>query len=387
MASGEQSGSEGKGPVLFVSHSYGYGGDLMYYGEIFAELRKLEPRLAIGVDRETHFANPHGLDLRPLYRRRSIGLPSGEGYARELHAASPAMAARVAKLAPEVLVTIEFTPVSLLAMFGSLASRGTKRVLLVESDPAERGASNSSGVLAVKRRAVGLADAIRTNNEAGARYLVDTLGADSGKVDVGPYLTSRPPGPQVQIEPRDGPLRLLFANSLTERKNASAPIEALGMLDDAIRSAVRLTIVGDGDQRALLENLVAERGLSDCVRFVGKRAYADLGEHYADADLLVNPTSLDYRSLSSFEGLGYGLALLVSNKDGAARETVIECTTGLTFAPDDPQALANHIAAFASDRDRLIAMRRNALALYEEKFSVERAAANIAATIARARKA
>ena len=387
MASGDQSGSEGKGPVLFVSHSYGYGRDLMYYGELFAKLRKLEPRLAIGVDRETDFANPHGLDLRPLYRRRSIGLPSGDGYARELHAASPALAARVAKLAPEVLVTIEFTPVSLLAMFGSLGSRGTKRVLLVESDPAGRGASNSSGVLAVKRRAVGLADAIRTNNEAGARYLVDTLGADSGKVDVGPYLTSRPPGPPVNIEQGDGSLRLLFANSLTERKNARVMIEALGMLDDAVRSEVRLTIVGDGDQRGVLGNLADERGVNDCVHFVGKRAYADLGEHYAAADVLVNPTSLDYRSLSSFEGLGYGLALLVSDKDGASRETVIEGKTGFTFAPDDSRALAGHIATLASDRDRLLAMRRNALVLYEETFSLERAAANIAATIARAREA
>ena len=373
--------------MLLVSHSYGYGGDLMYYGEIFNELRKLEPRLAIAVDRDTDFANPHRLDLRPLYRRRAIGLPSGEGYARELHAASPALAARVAKLAPEVLVTIEFTPVSLLAMFGSLASRGTKRVLLVESDPAERGASTSASVLAIKRRAVGRADAIRTNNEAGARYLVDTLGADSGKVDVGSYLTSRPPGPAVKIEPRDGPLRLFFANSLTGRKNARVLIEALGMLDDATKSAVSLTIVGDGDQRAMLENLASERGVIEHVRFIGRRAYADLGECYADADVLVNPTSLDYRSLSSFEGLGYGLALLVSDRDGASRETVIEGKTGFTFAPADPQALAGHIAALASDRDRLLAMRRNSLALYEEKFSLGQAAANIAATIARAREA
>ncbi|MFA6218822.1 MAG: glycosyltransferase family 4 protein [Erythrobacter sp.] len=387
MTSKVAADSAGQRPVLVVSHSYGYGGDLMYYGEIFAALRAIEPRLAIAVDRATGFANPHALDLRPLYRRHSLALPAGRGYAREIHAASPLLAVRVARMRPDVLVAVEFTPVSLLAMLGSVAVPGCRRLLLVESDPADRGASGACAVLALKRRAVAAADAILTNNEAGRRYLTERLRADPGKIEVGPYLTSRPPGPEVQIEGREGPLRLLVANGLTERKNAAVVIEALAQLPVALRQQVALTLVGDGDQRAMLEAKVAAFGLADCVRFLGHCRYGELGRHLAAADVLINPTRLDYRSLSSFEGLGYGLALLVSDRDGAARETVIEGETGFTFAPDDPRALAAHIARLAQDPALLQAMRKRALALYSDRFAVERAAANLANAIERARRA
>lgn len=354
MTGAQEQGDSRNPGVLVVSHSYGYGEDLTYYGAIFAALRRHEPDLAIAVDRATRFDNPEELDLRGLYRRYSLPMPGGRtGYDRALHLADPMLAMRVARLRPDVLLTIEFTPVALLAVLGSLAAPRTKRVLLVEGNPAARGGSTAPAVTALKCRAVAAAHTILTNNDGGARYLVDRLGADPRRLIVAPYLASRPAGAEVAITPDpETPLRLLFANSLTERKNPAVMLAALSLLPEAIRMQCRLALVGDGPLRQALEREAAARGLGALVSFHGHCPYADLGRHLAAADVLINPTRRDYRSLSSFEGLGYGLALLVSSADGAAAETVIEGATGHVFAPHDAVALAAHIARLASDRAR-----------------------------------
>lgn len=64
--------------VTFVSHDFGYGGDLMYWGEIFAALRPRLGSLSIVVPAGRTYANPDGLALVPgaqfihLPLRRSV---------------------------------------------------------------------------------------------------------------------------------------------------------------------------------------------------------------------------------------------------------------------------------------------------------------------------
>ena len=368
-------------PVLLISHSYGYGGDLMYYGEVFAALRaRLARPLVIGVDAGVAWQNPHSLDLRPMFRGRQVQLPGG-GYDRRLSLVSPLLAARVARLRPAALVTIEFTPVALAATLGSLAVENCGRVLLVESDPAPRGGSRAGPVRAIKRWAAARADVVQTNNAAGRRYLVEDLGVAAAKVRVAPYLTSRPPGSAAPLA-TDGPLRLLFVNSLTERKDAGTLLDALALLPSDIASRVELDVVGEGPLRARLEAQIVP--LESPVRFHGVRRYGELAPFFAASHVLVNPTRADYRSLSSFEGLGYGLALLVSRGDGAHGETVVEGETGFSFAPGDAPALARQIEQLVRDRAMLGRMRQASRKLYETRYALDRVADNIAASIERA---
>ena len=368
-------------PVLLISHSFGYGGDLMYFGELFAALReRLTHPLAIGVDAGVDYANPYHLDLRRLFRRYELAL-GGHGYDRRISLVSPLLAARVARLRPAALVTIEFTPVALTATLGSLAVKDCGRVLLVESDPAPRGGSNAAPVRAVKNWAAARADVVQTNNAAGRDYLLKDLGVAADKIRVAPYMTSRPPGPGSPLT-TDGPLRLLFVNSLTERKDAGTLLDALALLPPDIAGQVELDVVGDGPMRGRLEAQAVP--LESSTRFHGARSYSDLGPFFAASHALVNPTRADYRSLSSFEGLGYGLALLISRADGAHGETVLEGETGFTFTPGDAPTLARQIERLARDRALLARMRQASLRLYETRYALDLAAGNIAASIERA---
>lgn len=372
--------------VLFVSHGYGYGGDLMYFGEIFREFRDLVPQMGVAVDRGTSYLNPYGIPLLRIMRlfRRPIRrtAPDGQIYETEIAVPSPTLLLRLLAKPTDVLIAIEFTIPALITTLAAALSPRKRLVLLVESDPVSRGASSNPVVRWIKRWAVGRAQVIQTNNEKGKRYLVEDLGADAVKVMVAPYLTSRPPGPATRIERHDGPLRILFANSINPRKGVRQFIEALELLSPDVLQMIDLTVVGDGPERAELEQRAASLGLGDRVRFPGRRPYAELGEFYAQSDVLAIPSLADYRSLAGFEGLGYGLALLSSRHDGATEETVKDGINGYVIDPFAPHGLAERIERLARDRDLVMAMRSASLELYEQKFSLPAIAQNLARSVA-----
>lgn len=370
--------------VLWVSHGYGYGGDLMYFAEIFRAFQELVPQTGVVVDTDMVYTNPYGVPLLPLMKllRRPIRrhAPDGQVYETEMTFPTPLLFPRLAAQKADVLLTIEFTLPALITTLVATLSPRKKLVLLVESDPAGRGGSSNKLVRRIKRWAVRRADAIQTNNAKGKRYLVEDLGADPALVRVAPYLTSRPPGPDAAIADHGGPLRILFANSINERKGLRQFLAALNLLPPSLRAEIAMTVVGDGPERAELEGIAAKLGMGDRLRFVGRRKYAELGAFYADADVLAIPSLADYRSLAGFEGLSYGLALLSSQFDGATEETVQDGKNGYVIDPFDAEALAARIAALAEDRALVLSMRHASKALYDASFSLESVAKGIAET-------
>lgn len=371
--------------INWVSHGYGYGGDLMYFGEIFRHFLKLAPEMSVIVDRKTNFDNSYDLPLRPLMRLFSIPLKrkadSGQVYDTEINLPAPTLLARLLRLPTDVFIAIEFTPASLMAVGTAAIKRSKPLVLLVESDPSGRGGSTNPLVRRIKRWAVSRAAIIQTNNLKGRDYLVNRLGADPAKVRVAPYLTSRPPGPDTRIEASEGPVRLLFANSINPRKGLRQMLAALGRLTPAELTMIDLTVVGDGPERTELEALAGTLGLGNRLRFTGRKRYSELGQYYSKADVLLSPSLADYRSLAGFEGLSYGLALLSSAKDGATEETVQEGVNGFAIHPHDPAQIADRISQLIKDRDLLRSMREASHALYEASFSLDRIAANLAESV------
>lgn len=368
--------------VLILSHGYGYGDELLYFGEIFRELRSLIPRLGVAAERGKVYRNPYGIALEPLLKlfRRPIRrrAPDGQIYETEITFPSPALLLRLLVRPTDVLVTIEFTLPALIATLSATLSRRAL-VLLVESDPAARGGSSNRLVRLIKRWAVRRADVIQTNNANGLRYLVEDLGADPERVRVAPYLTSRPPGPEAFITQSSGQLRLLFVNSLTERKGLRQFFAALALLDSAELQEIDLTVVGDGPERAQLEHLAKSLGLGS-VHFAGRQPYDALGAYYAAAEVLVIPSLADYRSLAGFEGLGYGLALFASCHDGATEETLIDGTNGFVIDPLTPAPMAERLRQLLKDRSKVSAMRKASLSLYRERYALEAIAENIASS-------
>jgi len=211
----------------------------MYFGEIFLRFHALVPKMGVVVDRATRFINPYGLPLKPLMRVFRFPLrrtsPDGQVYDTEVAVPSPLLLGRLAAQKADVFIVIEFTLPALMATVIAALSRKKKLVLLIESDPAGRGASAHPIVLMIKRWAARRASVVQTNNWKGRRYIVEELLVDPAKVRIAPYLTSRPPGPDIQVVARTGPVEFLFVNNITPRKGLRQFAEAIASIEKRSR--------------------------------------------------------------------------------------------------------------------------------------------------------
>lgn len=376
--------------VIWISPSYGYGGDLLYFKGLFAAFCRRFPNTGILVDPDTRYSDAEGIPLIPqlngwiIKRNRQVG---GASYDSSIHVPSPRFVARLLALRPAVAITIEFTLVSLVTIALASISKRFAVLLLVEGNPAARGGSRNLVVTALKRWACRQADAIQTSNEAGRLFLSEVLHAAPEKIKVAPYLTSCPPRPAVHVMPKqDDRLHILFANSLTARKGGGALLDALALLPDRVAKRISLTFVGDGPERSSLEARASTlRGPQ--ITFAGAKPYSALGEYYAQAQVLAVPSYADYRSLAGFEGLAYGLALLASTADGASIETLDEGRCGIGINPTDSIRFAEAIQRFADQPAFLAQCQSNAARLFKERFSFEIITENLVESLAAAEAA
>jgi len=146
-------------------------------------------------------------------------------------------------------------------------------------------------------------------------------------------------------QPRDAPdhggaFRLLFVGRLSPQKNVARLLRAI----PAMRVPVELVVVGDGEQRPMLEELCRERGLTG-VRMVGSQTSTQLVDWYRWADAFVLPSDKEGMPLAVLEAMASGLPVVATSVPGL-RETVSD--DGILAAPD-PAALAAAVDRLAAD--------------------------------------
>jgi glycosyltransferase involved in cell wall biosynthesis len=122
---------------------------------------------------------------------------------------------------------------------------------------------------------------------------------------------------------------LLFIGRLTSQKNAGALIGAAAVLRDRGRP-VRVRIVGDGEDRARLEEQVRALGLPDVV-FEGRLDAGQVGEAYRRATALVMPSTHEGMPLVLLEAMASGTPVVAS-----ALPEIVEVGGDAVLAVPDP---------------------------------------------------
>jgi len=113
--------------------------------------------------------------------------------------------------------------------------------------------------------------------------------------------------------------------------------------------AVRLVLVGDGEDRAKVEQLVVERELVECVWLAGRVPHAKVVEFYAAMDVLVYPR---YRTmltemispLKPLEAMAMGRCVIGSDV-GGIKELIRNQETGLLFQAGSASDLEAKLAS------------------------------------------
>ena len=120
----------------------------------------------------------------------------------------------------------------------------------------------------------------------------------------------------------------------------------------AIRREVpdaRFLVVGDGERRHELEQMVEGLDLRPSVRFLGWRR--DLPRVYADLDVVVLASRNEGSPVALIEALAAARPV-VATAVGGVPEVVVDGQTGLAVPPSDPGALAAAVLDLLRDRAR-----------------------------------
>jgi glycosyltransferase involved in cell wall biosynthesis len=128
-------------------------------------------------------------------------------------------------------------------------------------------------------------------------------------------------------------------------------------------------LIGDGPEREALERLAVELGVSDQVRFFGRRA--DVPRLVAQADLLCHCSYSEGLSNAIMEASALGLPVVVT-RAGGTEEIVEEGVTGHLVDPDDHAAMARRVAALLDDSGMRARMGEAGRRKMETEFSLER---------------
>ena len=166
-----------------------------------------------------------------------------------------------------------------------------------------------------------------------ARFQIERVGLPADKVEVIHYgLDDLPPAwgtnPPDTVPPEARVL--LCVCRLEPQKGVDVAIRALEQIPDA-----HLVVLGEGPQRAELEQLAGER-----VHLLGR--VPDVAAWLRRAELLIHPVRWEGFGLALLEAMLASLPV-VATRVSSIPEIVAEGETGLLVQPDDPSALATAV--------------------------------------------
>lgn len=168
---------------------------------------------------------------------------------------------------------------------------------------------------------------------------------DFPEVGIDPEIFSVPPERANKDQ-----LTFIFVGRLVPIKCADVLIDAFAASPTLRRH--RLLIVGDGPERARLEELVRANGLESCVEFTGWRSYAEVGDLMRASDVFAFPSIHELGAGVVIEALACGLPCVVAGH-GAPGHLVKGIGTVVPIAPK-PQMTHQFMVAMetlATDHD------------------------------------
>lgn len=206
---------------------------------------------------------------------------------------------------------------------------------------------------------VGICDATVNNvKEAGSAPADKIVRIYNGTVAVQPEPEDR--------RPVKNGFTLLFVGRLEEVKNLPFLLEAVR---DAVRSdaGIQLWIVGDGTQRASLEQRARELGLEANVTFWGQQL--DVARFFSAADVFVMSSVSEGLPMSLLQAFSIGLPAIVTDVGGMA-EVVRFADGGIVVPLTDGSEMTAAILRLAESSAERQQSSANAKAAFESHFTL-----------------
>jgi glycosyltransferase involved in cell wall biosynthesis len=171
--------------------------------------------------------------------------------------------------------------------------------------------------------------------------------------------------------------RVLFIGRLDAVKGVPVLLDAFAALRAAVPGA-RLTLVGDGPDRAGLE--AAAAALGEAVRFTGYLSQQAVAAELDAHDVLVLPSFAEGVPVVLMEAMASRLPVIATRVGGVA-ELVEDGVSGFLVPPGDPESLTERLGRLLADPELCRRMGVAGRAAVEARHDVRTEAARLAALL------
>ena len=249
------------------------------------------------------------------------------------------------KRQPEVALVLGYVP----AVWEALAWIRMRRVPMTmwSESSAWTGSVRSRSSQAVRRRLVKTADTQLSNGSQATEFL-ETLGYPPERIVESAYPIVTPPFDIGDLSRRSGPLRVLYAGRLIERKR---PLDLLAAVSAAESQGVEATVRLAGDGPLADEVASRSQDLND-VELLGRLDRAQLDAQYRWADVVVVPSAREVWGLVVNEALASGAFVISSNEVASSIDLIPDPSCGVRYPVGDIHALAAALSRASTDLER-----------------------------------
>jgi glycosyltransferase involved in cell wall biosynthesis len=174
------------------------------------------------------------------------------------------------------------------------------------------------------------------------------------------------------------PFEILNVGRLVGTKGQAVLLEALADLRSR-DMAMRATIIGEGSNRAELQEMAERFRLADAVQFVGAVGQDDIASYYERADVFCLPSFAEGVPVVLMEAMAMGVPVVATHVMGVP-ELVDDGTNGLLVSPGCADQLAEALRRLAVDPE----LRRRISAAGQRKVATSFHIAKSAEDLARA---
>jgi colanic acid/amylovoran biosynthesis glycosyltransferase len=172
------------------------------------------------------------------------------------------------------------------------------------------------------------------------------------------------------------PVRILTIGRLTEKKGISYAIQAVARVIASGRN-LSFTIIGEGPQRAELQRLIEELGVSEFVKLIGWRTHEEVVGLIETAHVLLAPSVTgadgDEEGIpnSVKEAMATGMPVLSTNHGGIP-ELVEDGVSGYLVTERDAEAMADRLRHLIDHPQTWVTMGQAARARVLAEFDTEK---------------
>jgi colanic acid/amylovoran biosynthesis glycosyltransferase len=214
-------------------------------------------------------------------------------------------------------------------------------------------------------------------------YVVSEYGQEwASKIHVVHCGIRLPAAAARQTYPDDGAVSILAVGQLMKRKGFHVLVAAAKLLKERSLN-VSWTIVGEGEQRAELERLIAECDVSDVVTLAGAQPHEAIPRFLSEADIFTLPcvigddSTRDGIPVAMMEAMAWSLPVVSTDIVGLP-ELIESGSDGVLVKSGDATALAAAIEELAKSPEQRQRIGEAAARKVDREFNATRSAAQLA---------